>query len=217
MRLLHRDHPWENGAHAELRGVAAVNAGEQRRDETVDGFLAEVAAGHVGDGFIFGAGLGRKEIFARHAQFGGPGEEAREGRWEKFGRDHEHQAVGQRDEAVLHNDVGFAFAVVRREKLVGDAQFAAERSGGGFLGEKGIGPTFDDAAIDNLGVDDAAETSGCFIKGVFDWLAGATGFLEGPGGAHARDASADDGDSSIARPRRSAQDDVPTHEWATSS
>jgi len=47
---------------------------------------------------------------------------------------------------------------------------------GGFFGEEGVGAAFDDAAIDGLGGDDAAEASSGFIEAVFEGLAGTAAF-----------------------------------------
>lgn len=157
-------------------------------------------ARHVGDGFVGSGRRGRKKEFARHAEFRRPGKQRRQRGRNKLRRDHEHQAVGQGDEAVPDDDVGSALAVIGRKKLISDAEFPAKRGGCGFLGQKRIGAAFDDATVDCFRTDDAAEAVGSLIEVVFDGLADsgirAALLFQGPGGAEAGDASADDGNTS---------------------
>jgi len=92
--------------------IAAINAGKQRGDEAVDGSLAEVAAGHLGDGFILDGGSGGKDISRAMRSLVDQEKSRVKAVGQQPGRNHEHQAVGERDEAVLYEDVGFALAVV---------------------------------------------------------------------------------------------------------
>ncbi len=84
--------------------------------------------------------------------------------------------------------------------MIRDAEFTAERSGCGFLGQKRVGAAFDDATVDRFRIDDATKTIGSLIEVVFDGLADsgirAALLFQGPGGAEAGDASADDGNTS---------------------
>src|SRR5205085_11894539 len=49
------DKPGEDGFDAELSRIAAVDAGEERLGEVVDGLLTVVLADEVGDRFVLGA------------------------------------------------------------------------------------------------------------------------------------------------------------------
>ena len=108
------------------------------------------------------------EPLGGHANFGAQREERREHRGQNFGGHHEHQAVGHDDETVADDDVGFAVGVIGADELIAEADFAAEVGGPGFFGEKGIGAGFDEAAIDVIGDEDAAEARGGFEQNVFD-------------------------------------------------
>ena len=132
--------------------------------------------------------------FLRHAEFGGPGKKRGESGGQDFRGDHEHEAVGHGDEAAADEDVGFAIGVVGADELIAETERAAEVGGPGLFGDEGIGAGFDDAAVDVLGAEDAAELRGGFVENVFD-CAGAAGFFEGEGGGESGDAAADDCDA----------------------
>ena len=97
------------------------------------------------------------EEFPSHAELGGPGKERGESSGQNFGWDHEHQAVGQRDELATDKNVGLAVSIVGADELIADAERAAEIGGPGLFGDEGIGSGFDDAAVDVLGAENAAE------------------------------------------------------------
>src|SRR5580704_4647873 len=96
------------------------------------------------------------EQFAGHAELGAPGEKRRESGGQNFGWDHEHQAVGQRDELAADENVSFAVGVVRADELIAEADSAAEIGGPGLFGDEGVGSGLDDAAVDVFGAEDSA-------------------------------------------------------------
>ncbi len=194
MVAFHLSEAWEDGANAEAGGFAAVDARQERVGKAVDHFGAVVAFDERGNAFIAIGCARRMEKFLGHADFRTPGEKRRESGGQDFGRDHEHQAVGDGDESAAHENVGYAIGVVRSDELVAEAESAAEVCGPGFFGNEGIGSSFDDASLDELGAEDAAERGRRFIEGVFD-SAGTAMLFEGESGGESGDASADDRDA----------------------
>ncbi len=75
----------------------------------------------------------------------------------ELGGDEEHEAVGQRDEAIANDDEGLAVGVVGGGELVAEAELAAELRAGGFLADEGVGAALEDCAVDGLGCDGTAE------------------------------------------------------------
>ena len=134
------------------------------------------------------------EKFAGHAEFGGPGKKWRETSGQDFRRDQKHQAVGHGDQAAADEDVGFAVGVVGADELVAEAEGAAEVGSPGFFGDEGIGASFDEAALDVFGAEDAAEVRRRFIERVLD-CPGPAMFFESESGGESGDAAADDGDA----------------------
>ena len=134
------------------------------------------------------------EQFARHAEFGGPGKKGGEGGGQDFCGDHEHQAVGHGDEAAIDEDVGFAGGVVRSDELIAEAEGAAKLGGPGLFRDEGIRAGFDDAILDALGAENAAEMGRGFVESVVERAGEAMGF-EGESGGESGDASADDCDA----------------------
>ena len=102
-----------------------------------------------------------------HAQFRAPGKKRREGRGQNFCWDHEHEAVGDGNEAAAYEDVGFAIGVVGAEELIAQANGAAQIGGPGLFGDERVGPGLDNAALDVFGAKNSAEARRGFVKNVF--------------------------------------------------
>jgi hypothetical protein len=134
------------------------------------------------DGLVVIDGPGRMEKLLRHAQLGLPGKKRRKTRWQNFGGDHEHQAIGHGDEAALGQNVGLAVGIVGADELIAEAKRAAEIGGPRFFGDERVRARFDDASVDRLGAEYAAEARGGFVKNVVNINAGATLLFEGEGG-----------------------------------
>ncbi len=64
-----------------------------------------------------------------------------------------------------------------------------------FFSDEGIGSGLDDAAVDVLGAEDAAETRRRFVKRIFD-CAGVAVLFQSESGGESGDAAADYGDAS---------------------
>ena len=62
----------------------------------------------------------------------------------------------------MKHDVGFAVGVVGADELIAESDFAAEVCGPGLFADKGIGASFDQAAIDVVGDKDSAKARGGF-------------------------------------------------------
>jgi hypothetical protein len=62
--------------------------------------------------------------------------------------------------------------------LIAETETAAEVGGPGFFGDEGVGAGFDDAIVDALGAENAAELRRGFVESLFD-CAGAAGFFKG--------------------------------------
>ena len=110
----------------------------------------------VGNGFVLGSLVWRMNTrrikpFGSHAQFSAQGKKRREHRRHDLGGHHEHEPVRHHTQLSLGHDVGLALRVVGADELVAQSKLAAEVGSPGFLGEKRIGPSFDQAVIDAVG------------------------------------------------------------------
>ncbi len=79
--------------------------------------------------------------------------------------------------------------IVRADHFVFQAQVPDQVHGPGLGGKKAIGSALDQAAVDLLGLDDAAEP-----RALLDQCAGDSGFGQVVGGGQAGDSAADDYD-----------------------
>jgi hypothetical protein len=78
--------------------------------------------------------------------------------------------------------------------LISETEGAAEVGGPGFFGDEGVGSGLDNAILDALGAENAAELGRGFEESVID-CAGAAGVFESEGGGESGDAAADDGNA----------------------
>ena len=96
------------------------------------------------------AGARRVQQFEAHADLCLQAEEAGQRGGNQLGGHHEHQAVGQRHEAVADDNVCLALGVVRGRQFGAQAHFTAEFGRRGLLGQEGVRSALKDRAIDDL-------------------------------------------------------------------
>ena len=144
---LHLGKPRQHRANTELRGLAAVDAGEQRVRQAIDHLRTVVALDQGGNTFVALRPARRKTPFPYHAKFCGRGKKRRQQRRRQFGGNHEHQPIGHGHEPALHQDVGSAIAVIGTDELIFQADPAAEVRGPGLFREKRIRTSLHQAAI----------------------------------------------------------------------
>jgi hypothetical protein len=95
---------------------------------------------------------------------------------------HEHQAIGNLHQSVVHQDVSLALRIIGADELIGESQLPAEIRGPGFLGEERIRASFDEEIPNTLGDNHASETRARFKEQVFDGRTGAFLLFESEGG-----------------------------------
>ena len=149
--FFHLDEARQHGARAQLAGIAAIDARQQRIGEPIDNLRSEVPLHELRDGFIVLHGPRRMQQLPRHAELGAPGEQRRQRRRDQLRGHHEHQAVRHDDQPAMYHNVGLALRVVGADELIAHAELFAERSRPGFFGEERIGAGFDQAAFDAIG------------------------------------------------------------------
>src|SRR5260370_37989172 len=98
----------------------------------------------------------------------------------------------------MQENIRFAIGIIRPDELIAEAKRAAEIGGPGLLGDEGIGAGFDDAAVDVLGADHAAEMGRRLVEPVFDCACAAL-FFEGKSGGEAPAAPPDGGEADYRR------------------
>ena len=128
MTRFHLHKARQNRAHAELRSLAAVNAGEQRVGKTIHEFRAVMAFDKFGNALILARPLWLTKPLAHHAQLGNWREQTRKDNRQHSGRHHENQAVRDREQPAFNQNVCFALGVVRNNQFVTESQFAAKIS-----------------------------------------------------------------------------------------
>ncbi len=189
---LHLHQARQHGLRAQLRGVAAVDAAQQRIGETVHGFAAKMPLHQRGYGLIAIVGARRQQQLKRHPHLGGNTEEPRHRRRRQLGRHQEHEPIGQRHQAIAGNDIRFARGVVRRDQFAAQSQLAAKLGRRGFFRQEGIGPALQHRARDNLRGQRTAQPRPLLKERVFHWRARGARILEFIGCRQARNAAAND-------------------------
>src|ERR1700733_6656230 len=132
--------------------------------------------------------------FLRHAQLRAPGKKRREGGWQNFCRDHEHEPVGDGNKAAAYQNIGFAIGVIGAGELIAETECAAKVGGPWLFDDERVGTGFDDAALDVFSAKNSAEARRGFVKNEFSG-AGAAMFFERECGGESGDATADDRDA----------------------
>src|SRR2546425_13010407 len=87
---------------------------------------------------------------AHHLQFGAEREEWRHQGGHDLGGHHEHQAIGERHQFAVEQDVSLAMRIIGTDQLIGETELAAEIRGPGFLGEERIRAGFDQTVLYTL-------------------------------------------------------------------
>ncbi len=190
---LHLDQARQHSTRTQLGCVAAVNAGEQRIGKPIDGFSAEMALDQRGDSFIGQAARARQdEAVPKPFDLGRKAEQSSKGCGNQLCRHQEHEPVRQCDEAVAHQDVRLAIGVVGGKQLSAQAELAAEFRCRRLFGQKGVGPTLDDGAVDDFRGERSAQAVPAFVEDVGERSACGARLLELKSRSQPRDAAADD-------------------------
>ena len=147
--------PGEQCAHRQSFGVARVDARQERLADVLGRLCAEAPSHERSDRFIIGRGGARDEGFARDPHPAASGEQRRSGERAEPDRKAEEGPFDDGVQlAVSHHIRGPGLK--RRHQAVGEAQFAAERHGGGFLHEQRVGTGVHDPPVEALRDDDTA-------------------------------------------------------------
>src|SRR5262249_498031 len=126
------------------------------------------------------------KVFEGNADLGSPNEEGRRQDGSDPCGKQELHAVGHLDHAAAFADEGLSKMIVRSDYLAIESEVADQIHGPRLGGEKAVGAALDEATVDALGFDHAAEA-----RSFFDQCPGDSGFEEIVGSGQAGYAAAD--------------------------
>jgi NADH-quinone oxidoreductase subunit A len=163
VEALHLQKLRHGGGQAQVLGVGAVDAAEQRLGQAIERFLAKPAADEAGQGLVAQARAAGKHEVEQHPRLARPGDHGRtykgpDGRW-----GHEVQAFGDREEPLAAHDEAPAGFGPDANALIREAKLAAEIGDPGFV-EKAVGAGLHEVAAAAAGLNDAAQTAGGLVQ-----------------------------------------------------
>ena len=155
----------QHAGHAQLAGVAAVDAGKQGLRQVIHRLGSVMLFDELGHGFVARFRPGSAQQLHPHSEFRSPAQQAGGEERQNPGGHHHHQPVGQRHEAATLADIGDAETIVRADDLIGQPQLANQFEGGGLGRQETVRPGLDGAALDALGLDHAPQARPRFEDG----------------------------------------------------